>query len=288
MLPSQPLGEAARRFLLDGVNQGIRNDGRRCFDYRRISFETQVISSAIGSVRLRAGETDLLVGIKCEVGKPDRERPDAGHFQICVDCAASVSPKLVEGHAAEDWGRHMATLLESMCGGDDVVDRKGLCIVPGLFAWHVNADILVLSSGGNLLDTMSLALCIILGDMLLPGVRVQEALEEGEPTQLAVDDRPEVGVPFPLKKLPLCITVAQLGEEFLLDVTHEEESCANAMLCVVVDGKCGSVIGMHKLGRGLYDISAVPPMLEKCKATAAALIQQLNRELSLKTYVAQS
>mmetsp|Transcript_118357 Transcript_118357/g.315000 ORF Transcript_118357/g.315000 Transcript_118357/m.315000 type:complete len:287 (-) Transcript_118357:97-957(-) len=282
MQPLQHISEAERRFLLDGVAQGLRNDGRGCYDYRRISFETGPIPSATGSCRLRAGETDLLVGVKCDMTKPRPQRPDAGHFQISVECATSVSIALTEGWNAEDWGRQLSVLLESLCAGDSVIDRRALCVVPGLFAWEVSVDVLVLTSGGNLLDSLSLALCAALGETLLPNVEVSEAMEEGEVVQLTVDDRPEAGRAFPLRRLPLCVTVAQLQGRLLLDVTAEEELCADAMLCVVVDAKCGDVLGLHKLGRGLFDVASLPVMLERCKATAAALMQQLERELALK------
>jgi len=214
--------------------------------------------------------------------KPGRARPDAGHFQIVVDCAASVSRALVDGWAGDDWGRHLSAMLESLCAGDDVVDRRALCVAPGAFVWEVYVDVLVLASGGNLLDSVSLALCAALSETLLPKVQVEEAMEEGEPVQLKVDDRPEMGTRFPLKKTPLCVTVTQINGQFLFDVTREEEVCADAMICVVVDAKCGDVIGLHKLGRGLFDIASLPSMLERCRATAAALIQQLDREMELK------
>ncbi|CAL1127127.1 unnamed protein product [Cladocopium goreaui] len=149
-----------------------------------------------------------------------------------------------------------------------------LCLLPKVFAWEVHVDVLVLSSGGNLLDSLALALCAVLSETLLPKVDVIEAMEEGEDVQLKVDDRPEAGMRFPMKQLPLCVTVAEISGKFLMDVTSEEEMCAEAMLCVVVDGKTGDVIGLHKLGRGLVDVSAMPAMLERCRATAAALAQQ--------------
>lgn len=37
MAPQHRVSESERRFLLDGVAQGMRNDGRGCFDYRRAS-----------------------------------------------------------------------------------------------------------------------------------------------------------------------------------------------------------------------------------------------------------
>lgn len=282
MQPIRRISEAERRFLLDGVSQGFRNDGRGCFDYRRISFEMAPIPSATGSCRLRAGETDLIVCVKCDIAKPTRQRPDRGELQVSVSCAASVSVAFSDGRSAEESNKRLSLLLESLCAAEGVVDRAALCIQPGEFVWDVHIDVLVLTSGGNLLDSMSLALCAALSETLLPKMEVLEAMEEGEVVQLRVDDRPEMGTPFPLRRLPLCVTVAQIQDRFLLDVTSEEELCADAMLCVVVDAKAGDIIGLHKLGSGLFDIAGLPSMLERCRATAAALIQQLERELALK------
>eukprot|EP00440_Ansanella_granifera_P032401 gb/GFBE01035160.1/.p1 GENE.gb/GFBE01035160.1/~~gb/GFBE01035160.1/.p1 ORF type:complete len:284 (+),score=52.69 gb/GFBE01035160.1/:1-852(+) len=282
MQPLQRISEAQKQFLLDGVAQGLRSDGRGPFDFRRITFELGPIPTATGSCRVRAGETELLVTVKCDMAKPSRLRPDAGQFQVTVECAASVSVALADSYSGDDWGKRLSVLLETLCATDSVVDRKALCLLPGVFAWEVHVDVLVLTCGGNLLDSVSLALCAALSETVLPKVDVMEAVEEGEEVQLKVDDRPEAGVPFPLQKLPLCVTVAQIQDRFLLDVTSEEEMCADAMLCVIVDGKTGDIIGLHKSGRGLFDVTTLPAMLERCRGTAAALVQQLDRELSLK------
>eukprot|EP00933_Yihiella_yeosuensis_P023351 TRINITY_DN18180_c1_g2_i1.p1 TRINITY_DN18180_c1_g2~~TRINITY_DN18180_c1_g2_i1.p1 ORF type:complete len:285 (+),score=36.96 TRINITY_DN18180_c1_g2_i1:179-1033(+) len=273
---------AEKRYLLDGIKQGLRNDGRGCFDYRRITFELGPIPTSTGSCRLRAGDTELLVTVKCDMVKPARLRPDCGSLQVTVDCAPSVSVSLADNRNGEDWSRSLSTLVETLCASDSVVDRRELCVLSGVFAWEVHVDVLVLTSGGNLLDSISLALCAVLGETVLPKIEVLEAIEEGEEVQLKVDDRPEAGTPFPLKKLPLCVTVTQIQERFLLDVTPEEELCADAMVCVVVDGKSGDVVGVHKLGRGVFDVASLPAMMERCRATAAALVQQLDLSLSLK------
>jgi len=282
MQPLQRISESQRQFLLDGVQQNLRSDGRGPFDYRRVIFELNAIPTCTSSCRLRAGETEVLIALKCDLVKPRWTEADAGHLQVTVDCAPSVSVALADSFMAEDWGRRLSVLLETLCASDSVIDRKALCLLPKVFAWEVHVDVLVLSSGGNLLDSLALALCAVLSETLLPKVEVIEAMEEGEEVQLKVDDRPEAGLRFPMKQLPLCVTVAEISGKFLMDVTSEEEMCAEAMLCVVVDGKTGDIIGLHKLGRGLFDVSALPLMLERCRATAAALAQQLERELSLK------
>lgn len=279
----QRISEAERRFLLDGVEQGLRSDGRGPYDCRRVAFEVGTIPTATGSCRLRAGDTDLLVSVMCDVIRPHRERPNEGLFQVAVDCAASATPGMAFSEAGpHEASQQLSAVLDTMCAGPDVIDRTSLCISPGGFAWDVHVDVLVLKSGGNLLDSISLAMCLALRDTLLPKVHVVEAMEEGEQDQIRVDDRPEIGMPFPLSRLPLCVTVAQLQQRFLLDVTWEEELCADAMLCVVVDGKTGDVTGMHKLGRGLFDLAAVPAMLQRCRATAAALVRQLDLEMPAK------
>lgn len=288
MFPLQRLSEAEQRFLHDGVAQGIRSDGRGLFDCRRISFEMSPVVSADGSCHLQAGDTDLIVAVKCDMSRPSKRTPNAGHFSINVQVSPSVSVALVQGASAEDWGRQLSVLLEALCAGDDVVDRQALCVLPGVFAWEVYVDVLVLTSGGNLLDSVSLAMCAALREARLPRVEVVDAMEEGEHVQLKVDDRPEMGRPIPLRRSPLCVTVSQIKDTFLMDVTQEEESCADASICVVVDVASGDVMGMHKLGRGLFDMSALPTMLERCRATAASLTQQLERELAAAAAAAKT
>ncbi|CAK0794696.1 unnamed protein product, partial [Prorocentrum cordatum] len=155
------------------------------------------------------GASGRQVGVNCDVFRPGRQAPDEGRFRISVECAASVSVEFAGGRGAEDQGQRLSTLLETLCGGEQVLSRRALCVAPGAFAWEVRADVLVLSSGGNLLDSASLALCAALAGTLLPRVEVVEAAEEGEQMQLTVDDRPEVGTPVPLSRWPLCVTVAQ-------------------------------------------------------------------------------
>ena len=51
-------------FLENGIEQGIRNDGRDIFDFRIPWVELGVITSANGSARIRNDEVDILTTIK--------------------------------------------------------------------------------------------------------------------------------------------------------------------------------------------------------------------------------
>merc|ERR1712087_47928 len=112
-------------------------------------------------------------------------------FHVSVDCGASVA--YAESWNAQEASTQLSALVESLCGGDEVIDRRALCVSPGNFVWEVQVEVLVLTCGSNLLDSATLALCAALTETTLPKVSVIEAMEEGEVIQLKVDDRPEMG-----------------------------------------------------------------------------------------------
>ena len=58
------LSEAERTYVLHGVQDNLRVDGRCRDDYRHMEVETGVVSNTNGSARLRLANTDILVGIK--------------------------------------------------------------------------------------------------------------------------------------------------------------------------------------------------------------------------------
>merc|ERR1719291_1395244 len=96
------------------------------------------VPSATSSCRLRAGETDLIVAVRCDISKPSRRNPSVGQMQVAVDCAASISVAFSDGRGAEESSRQLSVLLESLCAADGVVDRRALCILPGVYAWEVH------------------------------------------------------------------------------------------------------------------------------------------------------
>lgn len=72
------------RFITDGIDLGVRVDGRQCLDFRPMEIETGIISHTNGSARLKLNGTDILVGIKVELGEPDSNIPDEGRLLVNV------------------------------------------------------------------------------------------------------------------------------------------------------------------------------------------------------------
>ena len=71
-----------REHLLKSLNAGLRYDGRALEDLRNIEIETDVITTAEGSARVRMGKTEVIVGIKMQVGEPYSDSPDKGNLSL--------------------------------------------------------------------------------------------------------------------------------------------------------------------------------------------------------------
>jgi exosome complex component RRP42 len=65
-------------YVCDLVKNGKREDGRGFREYREISVERDVIKRAEGSARVKIGDTEVLVGVKVELGTPFPDTPDKG------------------------------------------------------------------------------------------------------------------------------------------------------------------------------------------------------------------
>jgi exosome complex RNA-binding protein Rrp42 (RNase PH superfamily) len=53
-----------RDWILEGVQVDVRNDGRKCLDFREAQLQVGFITSAAGSARVRVGGNDVIVGVK--------------------------------------------------------------------------------------------------------------------------------------------------------------------------------------------------------------------------------
>ena len=57
-----------QQYTVQGVQQGLRADGRGREDFRPTSLDVGIIEQATGSARLQIGATDVLVAVKVSTG----------------------------------------------------------------------------------------------------------------------------------------------------------------------------------------------------------------------------
>eukprot|EP00878_Enallax_costatus_P003984 GHUV01004207.1.p1 GENE.GHUV01004207.1~~GHUV01004207.1.p1 ORF type:complete len:283 (+),score=74.05 GHUV01004207.1:155-1003(+) len=274
------LGE--RIYIVQGIEQNIRTDGRSRRDYRPLEFETNVIAQADGSARLHLGSTDVLVGVKVELGVPDSSSPNQGQVNVTVECSSCASPEF-KGRGGDDWGIELARALEDSVRGAPAagggLDLKSLCLVPGKTCWLVYVDALVLNDGGNVLDALSMAARAALA--LTRVYKVEVSMNEDDEPEIELSGERE-GAPLNVTNVPVNVSVSQVGTQSVVDLTCEEEPCAAAVLHVAVNQQA-RVVGITKSGSCGLDPSLAQEMVEIAQKLGPAIIRQLDQYLSSVT-----
>ncbi|OXB65965.1 hypothetical protein ASZ78_002713 [Callipepla squamata] len=296
------LSDAEKLYIIHGVQEDLRVDGRGCEDYRCAEVETDVVSNTSGSARVKLGHTDVLVGVKAEMGAPKLEKPDEGYLEFFVDCSASATPEF-EGRGGEELGTEIASTLYRVFSSEGTLDLKSLCINPREHCWVLYVDVLrffffffpphFLECGGNLFDTISIAVKAALFNtsgtthnsvFRIPKVRVMED-EEGS-KEIELSDDPYDCIRLNVDDVPCIVTLSKIGYRHVVDATLQEEACSLASLLIAITSK-GALTCMKKIGKGSLDPESIFEMMETGnkvgKSLHASLQKVLDEEESLGT-----
>ncbi|KAK3085656.1 hypothetical protein FSP39_006759 [Pinctada imbricata] len=252
----------------------FREDGRGCEDYRHLEIETNVLSNTSGSSRVRLSNTDLLVGVKAELGDPAAEKPDRGKLEFFVDCSANAAPEF-EGRGGEELATEISNMLARAYDCPRCLDLHKLSIIPGQQCWVLYIDILLLECGGNLFDAASIGVKAALHNTRIPTVTVSQ--DEGL-MELEISDDPFDVQRLEVHSAPCIITVNKVGHSHVVDASHKEEECSLARLMMGVTSK-GTITALRKEGSGSLDPSSLEDMMETGKRVGENLNKSLMNAL---------
>ncbi|XP_055918783.1 exosome complex component RRP42 [Eupeodes corollae] len=275
------LSEAEKTFILHGVEEDFRCDGRSRCDYRPMELETDVVSNASGSARLRLANTDVLVGVKTEIDVPSFRTPDKGKIEFFVDCSANATPEF-EGRGGEDLALELAFTLANSYESSLAFDLKSLCILPGQQCWKLYVDILILECGGNLFDAVSLAAKAALNNTKIP--RVTAALMDAGQADLIISDDPYDCTRIDTDCVPIVVTVCKIGDSCIVDPSAEEEECSSASVVVGVSRRDGKsyISNIHTVGNGSLHKDTMFNCIQLGLSAAESLNDELMKALKLE------
>ncbi|XP_057661974.1 exosome complex component RRP42 [Diorhabda carinulata] len=239
------LCEAEKTFILHGVEENFRVDGREREDYRTMELETDIVAHAFGSARLRLADTDVLVAVKIEVDVPFPESPHQGKIEFFVDCSANATPDF-EGRGGEDLAINLSSTLSSAYSSPLAFDLTKLCILHGKKCWKLYVDILILECGGNLFDAVSLAVKAALWNTQVP--LVKNVNIDGNTVEINVSDELYNCTRLDVQKAPIMVTVCKIGEKCIVDPNAAEEQCSVGSVVVAVSGNKLSTV--YQTGTG--------------------------------------
>ena len=240
--------------LSERLAQGKRLDGRQIDEIREIKIETNIITKAEGSARVTIGDTQVIAGVKYEIGSPWPDTPNQGVCTVTAEFVPMASPYFEPGPPSAE-SIELARIVDRGIRHSEMVDYDALTIIPGEKVFVLFVDVYIINQEGNLFDASALAATAALLTTQIPKVEVingqVKILEETQP--LPITDR------------PIQTTYAKFKDQLLVDPSIIEESCMEARLTVSIDEK-GNVVSMQKGGDAPLTIEEINTGIERAIA----------------------
>ena len=259
MKTSNLTGKRIRQYL----KEGKRFDGRKPEEFRELIIEKDISKKAEGSVRVKLGKTEVLVGVKMDVGEPYPDSPDKGNLMVTAELLPLSSPRFESGpprFPAIELGR----VTDRGIRESHFIDFEKLCIEKGKKVWTVFVDIYSINDDGNLFDAAAIGAVAALRCAKIPKYdSKEEKVLYGELTDKDI----------PLKKdSVVSMTIHKIGETLVVDPTLEEEDISDARVTVgILDGIISS---MQKGNIKELEIEEFEKILD--------LAEKLAKEINLK------
>lgn len=210
--------------MAEFLSKGRRLSGRGLLDYRPIKIETGLIEKASGSAKVSIGNTQVIAGVKVEMGTPFPDTPDQGLLIVNTEVLPISSRNAEPGPPSED-AIELARVVDRGIRESKMIDLKKLCLLPGKKVLAVFIDVSVLDIDGNLFDTISYACTAALATAKIRKYDV--ANEEVKAT--------EEMVPLPIRTTPISVTMARIEDVLIVDPDLEEEALMDARLTLASD-----------------------------------------------------
>ena len=242
------MNNISKEYLLSLLQSGKRIDGRKLDEYRDVEIELNVSKNAEGSARVKLGNTEVIVGVKLEVGTPFPDMPDEGSIIVNAELLPLSNPEFESG-PPNPQSIELARVVDRGIRESKALDFKKLCIVEGEKVWLVLIDIYSINDEGNLQDAASLAAMAALIQAKIPKYNGEK-----------IDYKEHTGK-LPLVRRPVECTVMKIGENFIVDPIKEEEVFIDSRLTVAVM-EDGNICAMQKGGEKALSIEDTEKMIE--------------------------
>src|SRR3989344_968872 len=216
------MNDSFKDHALNLFSTGFHIDGRKLDEYREISYETGISNqSAEGSARVKIGMTEVVVGIKMEIGEPFPDRLDEGGIIVNAELKPFSSWKYDSGPPGIN-AIELSRLVDRVIREGKYLDLKKLCIEEGKRVWIVFIDIYPINDAGNLFDASILASLLALRDAKFPHIKND---------RIEYKNLSDESLPLS-KKIPLSCTVFICEENIIIDPDSDEENFIHARLTI--------------------------------------------------------
>jgi len=238
------LMEVRKDYVLSKLRDGERIDGRAFDEIRPIEIKTGLIKKAEGSAYVKLGNTQVVAGVKMQIGEPFPDTPDQGIIITNAELVPLASPTFEPGPPDEN-AIELARVVDRGIRHSEAVDLKKLCIEEGSKVWIIFIDIWALDDDGNLMDASALAAIAALLNTTVPAER------------FGVGD----DFPLPVRDLPVAITSLVYNDKVLVDPCRDALSIGKNTITITTDQN-DNVVSIQKSGPFLLSERAFEEVVE--------------------------
>ena len=209
--------EKLRKMFEDGK----RFDGRGLLDFRELQIEYNVSNKSEGSARAKLGKTEVIAGIKLEMGTPYPDSPDKGNLMVSGDLLPLASPRFETGPPGFE-AIELPRLVDRAIRASEILDLSKLVVKKGEKVWTIIIDVYPINDDGNLIDVASIAALAALKSAHMP-----ELDDDGK-----INYKKKSSKKIPIEKdiIPISFTFFKLGNSIILDPTREEEEACDTRI----------------------------------------------------------
>jgi exosome complex component RRP42 len=248
-----------KKQISDLIAEEKRIDGRKFTENREIKVEQGILQKAEGSARVHFGKTEVIVGVKIEVGQPFPDTPNKGVMTVNAELSPLASPLFEPGPPNEN-AIEIARIVDRGIREAQAIDVEKLCIEPGKKVFVVFIDVWVLNHDGNLIDASALAAISALFNTKMFNYEIKDGEVEITSGYNAL----------PVRKRPIAVTFAKIDDKILVDPGFEEEQVMDARITVTIEDD-GNVCAMQKGGKGSFTLEEILAATKIAKEKADAI-----------------
>ncbi len=260
-MPEDILMDIKRDYVLSRIRAGERIDGRNFDEFRKVEVKTGIIEKAEGSALVKLGNTQVVVGVKMQVGEPFPDTPNMGIIITNAELVPLASPTFEPGPPDEN-SIELARVVDRGIRESEAVDLEKLCIEEGEKVWIVFIDIHALDDDGNLMDASSIAAISALMNTTVPA----ERFGVGEDFKL------------PIRDFPISVTSLVVDDRILVDPCRDEMSVGKNLMTITSDEE-GNVVAMQKSGSYLMAEEKFYELLDLSVAKAKEIRENVREQL---------
>ena len=218
------------------LKENKRFDKRKTNEFRELIIEKNISKKAEGSVRVRLGKTEVIVGVKVGTAAPYPDSPDKGNLMVTAELLPLSSPRFELGPPKFD-AIELGRVIDRGIRESKIIDLEKLVIKEGEKVWNIFIDIYSINDDGNLLDAAGIG--------ALAALKIAKLPKYDEKEEKVLYDKCEKNIPL-TDVNPIPITVHKIGNKLIADPTREEEDASETRLTIGISD--GVISSMQKGG----------------------------------------